>query len=92
MSNRRYEPVRHKLSPQARAVFDHMLVTGSISGLEASNIHRVRSLPRRILDIEKTVQELRRSPTNMIGTLRIERERKKDVLGQRYTRYHLKTK
>lgn len=77
-------PAIATLSPQGKAVLIHMTSTGSISGLEASSIHRVRSLPRRILDIEAKLKE-----TGLDQRFQIQRVRKKDVLKQRYTRYHL---
>lgn len=72
-----------KLSPQCQQVMSHLTLRGSISGVEAQAIYRIRSLPRRILDIRKS------------GVLEaegqhIEPETRRDPLGQRYTRYHLK--
>lgn len=88
LTRRALQPALATLSPQCNAVLGHMASTGSISGLEASSIHRVRSLPRRILDIEAKLKE-----TGLDQRFQIQRIRKKDVLKQRYTRYYLvKTK
>lgn len=85
MTNAATASIVNRLSPQAKTVFNHMKSTGSISGLEAYNIHRVRSLTRRMTEI--------RDALGSVGGYGIRTERKKDVTGQRYVRYHLvKTK
>lgn len=73
-----------KLSPQCRLVFNHLRLRGSISGVEANAIYRIRSLPRRILDIKNS------GVLADVGAF-IRPEVRRDPLGQRYTRYHLAT-
>jgi len=64
-----------KFSPQALVVLRHLKNQGSITAVEASAVHRVRSLSRRITEIA----------THFC----IEKDHKKDVTGQRYVRYSL---
>jgi len=59
-------------------ILDHLQKVGSISWVEANDLYRVRSLPRRIAD-------LRQAGHDIIS------EWKKDHLGQKYTRYSLAT-
>lgn len=66
----------HKLSPQSQIVLTHLRAVGSISALEASAVHRVRSLSRRITEINDAGYPVRK-------------EFKRDVTGQRYVRYSL---
>ena len=61
---------------QNEKILDHLKTVGSISGLEAVDLYRVRSLPRRIAD-------LRALGHNVLS------EWRRDRLGQRYTRYSL---
>lgn len=65
-----------KLSPQSQTVLAHLVKAGSISGVEAAAVHRVRHLPRRIADLRDAGYQI--TP-----------ERKKDAVGQAYVRYHL---
>lgn len=65
------------LSPQALLIYKHLKASGSISNVEAQAIYRCRALPRRISDIEQKLG------------VRITREMKSDVTGQRYVRYYL---
>lgn len=62
---------------QLDMIQNHLETIGSISNLEAQSLYRVRSLPRRIRDLEE-----RRG-------LQIKREWRKDLTGERYMRYHL---
>ena len=67
-----------KLTPQAERVLRHLEIEGSISGVEAASIHKVRHLPRRIADLKEAGYPIRK-------------EMRKDVIGQRYARYFLDT-
>lgn len=60
--------------PQTEILLDHFRVKPDISSLEASAMFRIRSLPRRILDLEAKGH-------------RFMKVRRKDTTGQRYTRY-----
>lgn len=62
--------------PQLTMLVAHLSTYGSISALEAANLYRIRSLSRRINDLEAHGYEFRR-------------ERRKDPSGQRYVRYHV---
>jgi len=66
-----------RLSPQARVVLNHLKNVGSITNVEANAVHRIRSLSRRITELQS------------IDAYRIEKEFKKDFTGQRYVRYSL---
>lgn len=57
-------------------ILSHLKKAGSISWVEANDLYRVRSLPRRIADLRERGHEI-------IG------EWRSDQLGQRYTRYSL---
>ena len=57
-------------------ILDHLKQVGSISFVEANDLYRVRSLPRRIAD-------LREAGHSIVS------EWRKDHLGQKYTRYSL---
>ncbi len=57
-------------------ILAHLRDVGSISFVEANDLYRVRSLPRRIKD-------LRDAGFNIISEWRT------DKLGQRYTRYQM---
>lgn len=57
-------------------ILTHLRDVGSISWVEANDLYRVRSLPRRIAD-------LRQRGFDIIS------EWKTDRLGQRYTRYSM---
>jgi hypothetical protein len=59
---------------QTNILLKHFSVKPSISGIEAAAMFRIRSLHRRILDLEAQGYEFRR-------------ERKVDTTGQRYVRY-----
>lgn len=67
-----FRPVGVK--PQTKLLLDHFRVKPDISGDEARNLFRIKSLPRRILDLEKQGH-------------RFSRVNKTDSTGQRYTRY-----
>jgi hypothetical protein len=66
-----------KLSKQCQVVLDHLQRTGSITPVEAAAVHRIRSLPRRILDLKNA------------GFV-IDSVRAQDITGQRYVRYTLR--
>ena len=61
---------------QHQKIAEHLQNVGSISWVEANDLYRVRSLPRRIADLREAGHE-------------IVSEWRKDHLGQRYTRYSL---
>jgi hypothetical protein len=61
---------------QTEKILDHLSKVGSITFVEANDLYRVRSLPRRIAD-------LRQAGHDIISEWRT------DNLGQRYTRYSL---
>lgn len=61
--------------PQTEWLLQHFKKSPSISGQEAAAMFRIRSLPRRILDLED------------VGH-RFARELRHDTTGQRYIRYH----
>jgi hypothetical protein len=67
---------RRRLSPQCDTVLRHLLRAGSITGVEAASVHRIRALPRRIADHREAGYVVRR-------------EQRQDVTGQRYVRYFL---
>ena len=61
---------------QNNKILEHLSNVGSISFLEAWDLYRVRSLPRRIADQRELGWQ-------------IKSEKRKDHLGQRYVRYSL---
>jgi len=61
---------------QSQIVLNHLEAVGSISGLEAADLYRVRDLPKRI-------SELRASGVT------VNRQMRKDHIGQKYMRYSL---
>ena len=68
-----FSPLNKK--PQTSLLLDHFRKNNSISGIEAQAMFRIRSLSRRINDLEA------------IGH-RFAREQRLDTTGQRYVRYH----
>ena len=64
---------------QNNMLVNHLVKVGSITGVEASAIYKIRALPRRIKD-------LREQGYDIIDDWR------KDVTGQRYKRYTLQSK
>lgn len=64
-------------APQTDLLLTHFRVVPSISGLEANALYRIKSLPRRIMDLKRKGFEFRH-------------EHKVDATGQRYVRYHYK--
>lgn len=60
--------------PQTQLLLNHFKVNPSISNVEAQAMFRIRSLHRRILDLEAQGYKFARQP-------------RKDSTGQRYTRY-----
>lgn len=64
---------------QEQRILDHLLDVGSISGIEAQSMYKVRSLTRRITS-------LRREGWDILS------EWKVDHTGQRYVRYWLRSK
>jgi len=61
---------------QNKIILHHLNHVGSITWVEANDLYRVRSLPRRIADLRQLGHE-------------IISEWRTDHLGQRYTRYSL---
>lgn len=64
------------MTPQATAVLRHLRDAGSITNVEANAVLRVRSVSRRITELQD-------------HGVRIRKETKYDSTGQRYTRYYL---
>lgn len=64
------------MQSQNQMILNHMVDQGSISGLEAAELYRVRSLPRRICDLKE-------------AGFKIISEWREDPLGQRYKKYRL---
>jgi len=67
---------RNNQMTQNNLILDHLNNVGSITFVEAVDLYRVRSLPRRIKDLRDAGHK-------------IVSEWRKDHLGQRYTRYSL---
>ncbi len=61
---------------QRELLINHFNTTDTISGVEAANIYKIRSLPRRILDLKEMGYEF-------------SSKWKTDPTGQRYKRYTL---
>lgn len=61
---------------QEHQVLNHLRRAGSITRVEAEALYRIRHLPTRIFNLKK-------SGVDILSTT------KKDVTGQRYTRYTL---
>lgn len=61
-------------STQEDLVMNHLCAKGSITGVEAATLYKVRSLPRRIATLRQR-------------GVYIESERHVDLTGQRYVRY-----
>ena len=64
------------MQSQYQKILNHLIDEGSISGLEAAELYRVRALPRRIADLREAGFE-------------IESEWRTDPVGQRYKKYWL---
>jgi hypothetical protein len=64
------------LTPQARIALSHLQKVGSITNVEANAVHRIRSLSRRITEIQD-------------AGFPVHKEFKRDATGQRYVRYSL---
>ena len=62
------------MKPQAELVLNHIRSQGSITGVEAEAVHKVRHLPSRIFEIKKS-------------GIAVVTEFKLDATGQRYARY-----
>jgi hypothetical protein len=61
---------------QEMIVLKHLIYTGSITGVEASALYKIRSLPRRIATLKEQGHN-------------IHSVQKRDLTGQRYVRYYL---
>jgi len=66
------------MKTQKELLIHHFNTTDTISGVEAASIYKIRSLPRRIMDLKLIGYEFRS-------------EWRKDPTGQRYKRYILIT-
>ena len=64
------------MSPQLRVLANHLDKKSSISAMEAHSVYRIRSLSRRICDLEELGWVFRR-------------ELRCDLTGQRYMKYHV---
>jgi len=64
---------------QEQRILDHLMDVGSISGIEAQSMYKVRSLTRRITSLRRAGYD-------------IYSEWKVDHTGQRYVRYWLRSK
>lgn len=69
------------LAPQTAQVLKHLVNIGDISGVEASAMYKVRSLTKRMSEINDTLL------TVSAGFERVEGQWNKDNTGQRYKRY-----
>ena len=78
------------MTPQSKTVLRHMINAGSISNVEANAVHRVRSLSRRITEIDDALWSATVAAKNAeIVNYPVRKEFKRDVTGQRYVRYSL---
>lgn len=68
--------MKHNFKPQTRLVFQHLVNYGSITAVEAAAVYRVRSLSKRISEINHDNADV------ILG-----RELRKDATGQRYAHY-----
>jgi hypothetical protein len=66
------------MKTQKELLIHHFTQTDTISGVEAASIYKIRSLPRRIMDLKLMGYEFTS-------------EWRKDPTGQRYKRYTLIT-
>ena len=64
------------MTPQVQQVLKHLQDHGSITGVEAEQVYRIRHLPRRIADLK-------------VAHFLVNTEMRKDATGQRYARYTL---
>lgn len=72
------------MSPQCTTVLNHLRKTGSITGVEAESVHRIRHLPSRIFELNRQRDEKGRR-------ISIDPTTQHDVTGQRYVRYFLRS-
>lgn len=63
------------IKPQVDLLLDHFRKRSSITAIEAAAMYRIRSISRRVNDLEDK-------------GYRFSREARKDERGQRYVRYH----
>lgn len=63
-----------EITPQARTVARHLADKGTLTGVEAEQVYRIRHLPRRIADLRLRAASIKSVPC-------------KDPTGQRYVRY-----
>lgn len=73
--------IRRFSSPQVAKVLDHLMAYGKITNVAAQN-YRIRALPRRIADLEALIRFVN-------APVRVSREWKRDLEGQRYIEYSL---
>lgn len=64
------------MAPQTQLVLKHLEEHRSITPMEAHIVYKIRSLPRRILDLKRQ-------------GIPIQTEMRRDAHGQRYARYTL---
>lgn len=67
--------MKYKRPSQNDQLLTHFQTRGSISGIEAAAMFRIRSLTRRICDLKAK-------------GFKFASETKRDTTGQRYVRYH----
>lgn len=68
---------------QQHKVIQHLRAVGNISGMEASDLYRIRDLPKRVSSILHEPQMYLRPSETIV------KQWKEDRLGQRYMRYAL---
>lgn len=76
------------LAPQTAEVLRHLKTVGDISGVEAAAMYKVRSLTKRISEINDALF-FNTPPNSGIGEYAIEGQWSVDNTGQRYKRYVL---
>lgn len=73
------------LAPQTAEVLRHLKNVGDISGVEAQAMYKVRSLTKRISEINLAIYQ----NTTEGGDFPVEGQWNRDTTGQRYKRYVL---
>lgn len=70
-------------APQTAQVFKHLADVGSVSGVEAQAIYKVRSLTKRISEINDELNQ------KLGPAFTLQAEWLRDATGQRYRRYFM---